>query len=96
MKLPVRVYLYETDGEIYPSAQLAYNGSTVSITCYSQRGPKWTKDGIPLRFGGHTLTLANVKEEQSGTYICKGFYENRPRKKFVAHSDLYVGGSYYL
>ena len=71
---------------------MAYEGSSVTITCVSRTKPKWTKDNVKqfdyLVLNDNTIEIQSVTEEDSGYYKCQG----RTREPFQAISELYVGG----
>jgi len=96
IKWPFKKSVYDTNEinevDIYPRTQLSYKGSTVFITCYSRVKPKWTKNGWPLPEEGKILKFVDVSEERSGIYTCKGTSANSTSKKFIANSELLVGG----
>ena len=80
-----------------PEHQLAYEDSTVYISCVSVSQPKWFKNKKKLKKTGtvtKSIVLHHVKESDSGIYTCEGEQQNR--KKFTARSELLVGGKRLL
>ena len=80
-------------GTIYPIHQVKYCRSTAAIVCPSKKQPSWRKLGQPLPevFNlGSKLVFHNLKEEDSGIYICCGYETDN--KSFTAISELLVGG----
>ena len=82
-------------GQVYPTSQAVYVGSTVNITCSSHAKAKWTKNGKNLKPHDDNecmITLYHVTEEDSGTYYCHGNLPNNITE-FTLMSVLYVGGN---
>ena len=79
-------------GAISPDYQIANEGSTVNMTCFSVKNPTWYKDEKVLKswYLMKTIILHNVREEDSGVYLCKG--TNRFHRTFTAVSELWIGG----
>ncbi len=72
-------------------------GSHATMTCYSATKPTWRKfDGEKFNYlivkehdgFSETIMLDNLSIDNNGFYRCKG----RKRKKFMARSNLFVGG----
>ena len=63
---------------IIPEHQVVYEGSIAHLYCITSTNPVWMKNGIPmvLKTVSKSLTLVNVKEEDSGIYSCQGVYLN--------------------
>ena len=75
---------------VSPSIYAAYKGNDVVITCMSHTKAKWTKEGKKLSsLRNSTLIIYDVKNKDSGIYICQGSHENGT--KFQGHSELLVG-----
>ena len=79
-------------GVISPNYQIAKEGSTVNMTCFSVNKPIWYKDENVLKpwYLMKTIILHNVGEQDSGEYLCEG--TNRFRCIFKAVSELWIGG----
>ena len=76
-------------GKVYPTLQLVYRGSTVSIRCVSQRKAVWIKDGGYMQPNGreqNVIEIHEVKETDEGVYICIGVGDDL----FVERSELIV------
>ena len=82
-------------GTVIPQYQVAYEGTTVSMDCFSKRKPTWTKDGVSMQgIDGlivHTLFLYGVTQYDTGVYKCKGTL-SKIGLTFTAFSTLFVGG----
>jgi len=79
---------------------LANTGNSASFTCTSEKKPVWYRgrtlqrittyrDVVEDNLYKHTITLINLREEDSGVYYCLG---KKDGKKFSASAKLYVGG----
>ena len=84
-------------GKVYPISQVAYEGSTVIINCFSRTLPIWTKDGKVLSEGviitNTKLMLLHVKENNTGLYTCEGYLDNQD--PFRSISEVLVGCKMY-
>ena len=84
-------------GTVRPAIQLAYEGSPVSISCYSKSPIIWTKNGIVV--AAHLviindLIINNVKQSDSGIYTCTGYIDMESKDWFSADSSLLVGSKF--
>ena len=79
-------------GATTPYYVAAYEGETLIITCNSTTKPQWKKDGVTLQgiLFSNSLVLVNVKEKDSGWYICHGSTDTL--QPFIAIVRLLVGG----
>ena len=84
-------------GLIYPMKQIALSKTDVTITCFSEQKPHWSKDGVPLpdwNFLVHvnakdnSLYISSVTFHDTGTYSCTGYNKTY----FKEFSELLVAG----
>ena len=75
-----------------PKIQMAYEGSNVTLWCYSYWPPVWLKDNRVVRgfMTNEKLLLNGVTQSDSGMYKCEGTYGNRTKFEHVL--EVLVGG----
>ena len=83
------LYVLEADkGSVVPDNQVAYKGSTVTISCVGPSRITWYKNGVQLRnphILSESLILSNANVSNTGVYTCNDT---------AGQSDLYVGGTF--
>ena len=67
------------------------------IICSSKTPPIWMKEDGTIRhytiINKNTLVLNNIRERDSGIYICNGTMEGE--EEFIASSEVLVGGKLF-
>ena len=80
-----------------PEYNVVHQGSDISIMCFSTEPVQWYFKGQILTGNSRreilrtVLQIHNTLSNDTGTYICKGFYSTD--LQFRAKSELRVGGT---
>ena len=71
---------------------MAYEGSTVTISCFTDSKPTWYKDYVPIDLSLYRVNfiiLRDISDKDSGKYVCEG---SNDEGLFRSISTLFIGG----